>query len=90
MRVVSVEAGLEPHHGLLMQFVQQQRWRKKGELSQTEPDLSHGVSGIVWQDEQNFSVPELGHHPLLLPALKNDTDGAAVARRQFKGRSTTS
>lgn len=44
--------------------------------------LFNGVFGIVWHDEEDFSIPELGHHPLLLPALETHQreDTAATSK----------
>lgn len=34
--------------------------------------LFDGVFGIIWHHEEDFSIPELSHHPLFLPAHKFD------------------
>lgn len=38
-------------------------------------NLFDGVLGIIWHDQEDFSIPELSHYPFLLPALRKHNRG---------------
>lgn len=41
-----------------------------GEETNANPHLFDCIFGIIWHDEEDFSIPELCHYSLLLPALQ--------------------
>lgn len=44
--------------------------RKNDRGRHVNTHLFNSIFRILWQDEKNFPIPELCHHPLLLPALQ--------------------